>query len=214
VALKGKSLFSTSTGDEGGTQGGNVITHRTKGKAFFLASSMDVKIEGRFVPRHGDPMAHNCACAPWGGVAPAYIDLITTALEHTDCAEDYDRDELEDALGERTPNDEQRAAVNNLRSTEATEGQPAGTVRCWECGEFTGNPIADHQPPLALKHFSGGCHDEDEMHEAARTMNVLEEPPEDSNEPCIVPHCPECSMRQMHEMNRFAREARAAQGFL
>jgi hypothetical protein len=32
TALEGQSYVSTSTGDEGGTQGGNVITHKTKGK--------------------------------------------------------------------------------------------------------------------------------------------------------------------------------------
>jgi uncharacterized Zn-binding protein involved in type VI secretion len=214
IALKGKSNFSTSTGDEGGTQGGNVLTHKTKGKAFFLAASMDVQIEGKPVPRHGDPMAHNCACAPYGGVAPAYVDLITTALEHTDCDEPYEREEHgQDGNGEDTPNDDQRGAVNDLKSTEATEDQPAGTVICWECRQPTANPVADHQPPLVLKYYSGGCHDEEEMQDAAGTDDVREEPPEPPDDtPCIVPHCPDCSDLQRNAMSAFSRAARAAQG--
>lgn len=213
VAIKGKSRFSKSTGDEGGTQGGNVITHKTKGKAFFLAASMDVKIEGKFVPRHGDPMAHNCACAPFASVAPAYIDLITTAEEHNNCGRRYNRDEDgADCEGEGTPNPEQREAVANMRSADATEYQPEGTVVCWQCREPTANPVADHQPPLILSYYNGGCHDSDEMCEAAGTDNVQDRPPEPPDEtPCIVPHCPDCSFKQMQEMRQFSRRARAAQ---
>src|SRR5437868_2419334 len=46
TALKDQSKLSTSTGDEGGTQGGGVITHKTKGKAVATFWSLDVKIEG------------------------------------------------------------------------------------------------------------------------------------------------------------------------
>lgn len=201
IAIKGQSHFKQSSGDEGGTQGGNVVTHKTKGKAFFMNASMDVKIEGHDVPRHGDPMAHNCSCAPYGGVAPAYIDLITTAQEHTDCERPYDRDiDGRDSNGRPTPNPEQSAAVAALAGED-------GKVTCWECQQPTASPIADHQPPLVVKYASGGCHDEDEMREAAETMNVLEEPPEPPDEtPCIVPHCPSCSDAQRDEMRRFSRD--------
>lgn len=204
VALKGQSKISTSTGDEGGVQGGNVLTHKTKGKAFFLAASMDVTIEGKNVPRHGDPMAHNCACAPYGGVAPAYIDLFTAAEENVDCDEEYDRDvHGRDVYGRATPNPDQTAAVNALRG-------PDGRVDCWECGLPTATPIPDHQPPLILKYYSGGCHDEDEMQDAAGTDNVRRQPPDPPDDtPCIVPHCPSCSSdgysSQMNEMRAFSR---------
>lgn len=214
VAIKGQSKIKTSTGDEGGTQGGNVVTHKTKGKAFFLVASMDVKIEGKPVPRHGDSMAQNCACAPFGGVAPAYVDLITQALEYTNCDDRYDRDEHgNDSAGDPTPNDDQTAAVNNMRSTVATEDQPAGTVICWECKKPTANPIADHQPPLVLNYYSGGCHDPGQQEDVAGNDNYLSEPPEPPDDTaCIVPHCPDCSFRQMQEMQRFSQAARAAQG--
>src|SRR5664279_2266647 len=35
TALEDQSNIATSTGDEGGTQGGNVVTHKTKGKGYF-----------------------------------------------------------------------------------------------------------------------------------------------------------------------------------
>ena len=214
VALKGQSHFKTSTGDEAGSQGGNVLTHKTKGKAFFMNAAMDVSIEGAMVPRHGDPMAHNCACAPIGGVAPCYIDLFTTAIEQTDCDEPYNRDKHgRDSDGRATPNPDQREAVRGLMSDEATEFQPAGTVICWECQQPTANPVADHQPPLVLTYYRGGCHDEEVMQDAAGTMDVRTEPPEPPDEtPCIVPHCPDCSDRQRNAMSRFSREARMAQG--
>ena len=59
TALEDASEVSTSTGDEGGTQGGNVVTHKTKGKAMFMLWSFTVKVEGKGVCRHGDPMGQN-----------------------------------------------------------------------------------------------------------------------------------------------------------
>lgn len=61
TALEDASAVSTSTGDEGGTQGGNVVTHKTKGKACFNLWSFTVKVEGKGVCRHGDPMGQNGA---------------------------------------------------------------------------------------------------------------------------------------------------------
>ncbi len=53
------SNFSTSTGDEAGTAGGGVASSKTKGKAEFVNFSMDVKFEGKNVPRSFDLMLHN-----------------------------------------------------------------------------------------------------------------------------------------------------------
>lgn len=58
VCLK-DSNFKTSTGDEAGTAGGGVASNKTKGKAEFVNFSMDVKIEGKNVPRALDLMLHN-----------------------------------------------------------------------------------------------------------------------------------------------------------
>ena len=58
ICLK-DSNFSTSTGDEGGTAGGGVVSNKTKGKAEFINFSFDVKVEGKNVPRAFDLMLHN-----------------------------------------------------------------------------------------------------------------------------------------------------------
>ncbi|MCX4242249.1 DUF4150 domain-containing protein [Paraliomyxa miuraensis] len=52
------SNFSTSTGDEAGSLKG-VASSKVKGKAEFVNYSMDVKAEGKNVPRALDMMLHN-----------------------------------------------------------------------------------------------------------------------------------------------------------
>lgn len=58
IMLKG-SNFAMSTGDEGGTAGGGIISSKIKGKAEFVNYSFDVKVEGKNVPRLGDMMLQN-----------------------------------------------------------------------------------------------------------------------------------------------------------
>jgi hypothetical protein len=53
------SNFSMSTGDEGGTAGGGVVSSKIKGKAEFVNFSFDVQFEGKNVPRSFDLMLHN-----------------------------------------------------------------------------------------------------------------------------------------------------------
>ncbi len=57
------AAFSTSTGDEAGTQGG-IISLGTKGKAKFILYSFDVRFEGKPVCRLGDLMLLNEKTAP------------------------------------------------------------------------------------------------------------------------------------------------------
>ena len=62
VMLKDKSHFKSSVGDEAGcAPKKNVVTSKTKGKVFFVAWSMDVKIEGENVVRNLDLTTHNHA---------------------------------------------------------------------------------------------------------------------------------------------------------
>lgn len=58
IALK-TSKLSTSTGDEGGTAGGGIISSKTKGKLTWVAASIDVKVEGKGVVRFMDICLHN-----------------------------------------------------------------------------------------------------------------------------------------------------------
>jgi hypothetical protein len=59
IALKNTSNFKTSTGNEAATAGGGIVTSKQKGKSIYFMYSMDVKIEGKEVPRAFDIMAGN-----------------------------------------------------------------------------------------------------------------------------------------------------------
>jgi hypothetical protein len=59
VALRDSSMFSMSTGNEAATAGGGLITSKIKGTSSYMMYSMDVKIEGKEVPRAFDIMAGN-----------------------------------------------------------------------------------------------------------------------------------------------------------
>ena len=64
VGLKNKSFFKTSSGDEAGSAPmKGVVTHKTKGKVYFQAWSMDVKFEGDNACRHLDITTNNHGCA-------------------------------------------------------------------------------------------------------------------------------------------------------
>lgn len=62
IMLQG-SVFSKSTGDESGSNGG-VSSGVNKGKAEFINYSFDVTVEGKNVPRLGDHMLGNKGSAP------------------------------------------------------------------------------------------------------------------------------------------------------
>jgi hypothetical protein len=192
VALKDVSCFKTSTGDEAGNQGGNVLTHKTKGKAYFKMYSLDVLVEGKEVCRNGDSMSLNCGSNPIGGVHPAFLEKMEVAYEGEEqCDEKYDRENVEHG----SPTGEQRQMV---------QGKP-----CWRCGRTSQPMIADHQPPLVVTYYSGGCNNPDQMRDAARTTN--DDP---SQGPAILPHCASCSEEQRREMAQFSREInKFVQGF-
>jgi uncharacterized Zn-binding protein involved in type VI secretion len=87
VMLKNSSFFSTSTGDEAGSAPKkNVITSKIKGKCYFKAWSMDVKIEGKNVVRHLDMMTHNHASDP--GATPPWPFMDTMAAADDPCAKE------------------------------------------------------------------------------------------------------------------------------
>jgi hypothetical protein len=71
VMLKNKSYFKKSTGDEAGAAPKKgLITSTNRGKIYFAAWSMDVKVEGQNVVRHLDMTTHNHGSAanqpaPW-----------------------------------------------------------------------------------------------------------------------------------------------------
>lgn len=82
VMLKDKSFYKTSPlGDEAATRGlgAGVITHVITGKTYFIAWSMDVKIEGNNVDRNLDFTTSNHA-SPIANAAAPFTNLSGKAL--------------------------------------------------------------------------------------------------------------------------------------
>jgi hypothetical protein len=83
VMLKDKSYYNTSPlGDEPATKGlgAGVISHVITGKTYFVAWSMDVKIEGENVDRHIDMTTSNAASlAPTAAIPWANMSLMEIA---------------------------------------------------------------------------------------------------------------------------------------
>jgi hypothetical protein len=74
IAVKG-SEFNTSTGDEGETAGGGVVSGKIKGKAKFANYSFTVKAEGKNVARLTDPMLVNGNAPNTSGPAEVQSNL-------------------------------------------------------------------------------------------------------------------------------------------
>lgn len=92
VMLKNSSNFKQSTGDEAGSAPKkNVITSKIKGKCYFKAWSMDVKIEGENAVRHLDMMTHNHASDP--GATPPWPYMDAMARGGDPCEKEKDREE-------------------------------------------------------------------------------------------------------------------------
>lgn len=69
--LKNKSCFGKSIGDEAGSAPKKgLISSTNKGKAYFVAWSMDVKFEGENVVRHMDMTTHNHMARMPGNTPP------------------------------------------------------------------------------------------------------------------------------------------------
>ena len=179
TALETKSNVSTSSGDEPATngQGAGVVTHKIKGKASFKLWRFDVKVEGKGVCRHGDPMIQNTASDPPNTVNPTALTnfrkLLPPGVAQMRKCPEYDRDK--------------HAPDISAEQDKAVHGKP-----CWECmraknegigemlttdGKFLNSEYEfktrsggkwkgrdrkamtpDHQPPMNVAWAMGGCH--------------------------------------------------------
>jgi len=69
--LKNKSYFKKSMGDEAGSAPKKgLLTSKIQGKAYFIAWSMDVQVEGENAVRNLDMTTHNHACSFANGSVP------------------------------------------------------------------------------------------------------------------------------------------------
>lgn len=124
TALEDASEFSTSTGDEAGTQGGGVITHKTKGKASFTLWSFDVRVEGKGVCRHGDPLLQNTASTPPNCIDQSFVNRFKKAPGvkfGEPCDEDY------------------KPSKHRPKITDDQYKKCMGGP-CWECAKLPDNP--------------------------------------------------------------------------
>lgn len=173
TALEDASEVATSTGDEPGTQGGNVITHKTKGKAIFTMWSHTVKVEGKGVCRHGDPMGQACATPPVGIVEPSALVRVGAAFGwdgSVPCKNRYKRPK------EGKPNKEQRKKIKGKK--------------CWKC-KTRNATVPDHQPPLIIAWYLGGCNSVKAFKDWAKSTGATSRG-----------HCRRCSGKQGGTVSR------------
>ena len=205
--MRSQSYVATSTGDEGGTQGGNVVTHKTKGKGYFLLWSFDVQVEGKGVCRHNDPMGQNCASNPFGAPAPkASVEAYgRAARKRKKCKEKYKAKE-------------HRHSMTQAQYDAVAKGP------CWQCRSpsplgwyrppnkktgFAGSALVagpddcftpDHQPPSFVLWYLGGCEDRD-----GKFKDQFQDPNG------VKPHCRQCSNKQ-GAFSSASRKLRKAHG--
>lgn len=163
IAMESASEISTSTGNEAGTQGGGVITHKTKGKASFTLWSFTVKVEGKGVDRHGDLVMQNCMSSP-PNIICTYAKVIQN-LQKPEYAK-----MLADA-GKGCPSGKEDPP--ETKTTRSQRKHVRGKAKCWSCqnsintGFFKSSRrrynrgkrwVADHQPPQSVVWKElGGC---------------------------------------------------------
>lgn len=214
TALENSSEIAMSTGNEPATPGlgAGVVTHKIKGKGSFCLWSFTVKVEGKGVCRHGDPLLQNEACTPPNCTAPGAKVLLRNKLAalgvkmgKKKCTTPYSQDCRPDRTAA------QRDKVN---------GQP-----CWECKgkKATGSApfhrdgtsktqrtkgadgvfrekeyrTHDHQPPLNRAWELGGCHlGVDKFKELMGEADM------------VRPHCEKHYMSQGSKVKKHAKAAR------
>ena len=91
VMLKNKSYFKKSSGDEAGSAPmKGVVTHTNKGKVYFIAWSMDVKVEGENVVRHLDMTTHNHNPSPGNSGPMGHVDAMDPSVQEA-CKDEITR---------------------------------------------------------------------------------------------------------------------------
>lgn len=174
TALEDQSEISTSSGNEPATQGGNVITHKTKGKGGFKSWSHTVKVEGKGACRHSDMLGQNCGSTPVGIIDPSAMVNFLLALDEGNrgkpCTKPY---------------------PGNIGTNDAQKKACFAKV-CWSCPatlvggsrkvqqQFT----PDHQPPQQSAWEMGGCHEPEKFDKWRRSVESCK------------PQCAACSNSQ------------------
>jgi hypothetical protein len=193
TALKDQSYTSTSSGDEGGTQGGGLVTHKTKGKAYFKFWSFDVIIEGLNADSHSDPMGQNTGSNTINGVClrSSVVRETYYAAQSSDCTTAY-------------VDDNHRVKPNSEQKKQADKEFKKNGGKCWECGtKMATVERYDHFPSLCILWYAGGCHDHDKDREdwkkTAKSVRCR-------------PHCTDCSQKQSTSMRTINSDIKTSLG--
>jgi hypothetical protein len=131
VMLKDRSAFKKSMGDEAGcAPKKGLVNSKNTGKVYFIAWSMDVKIEGENAVRNLDMTTHNHACAPANGSVPT-VHVASAALGAFDkCAADKKKVEKGCAGGaERCPGNLAKTVGEQRAGLKRTLTGPSRTQR-------------------------------------------------------------------------------------
>ncbi len=146
IMLKDSSYFKTSTGDEAGCAAKKgVITSKNKGKVYFNAWSMDVKVEGKNVDRHLDLTTNNHASKPGDTPPWPFVDsMAIDASGNTDdpCAKEKDNEEK--ACSKHGGSREKECADPDCTRAQACKLVPyggSGSPNC--CPGFTGDHLVE-----------------------------------------------------------------------
>jgi hypothetical protein len=148
VMLKNKSYFKTSTGDEAGCATPakkGVMTGKIKGKVYFTAWSMDVKIEGENAVRHLDLTTHNHASTPGNTPPWPFSDsMVIDEAGKTDdpCATEKANEQK--ACSKHKGNRDKECADNKCKKAQACKLVPyggSGSPNC--CPGYTGDHLVE-----------------------------------------------------------------------
>jgi hypothetical protein len=225
TALEDSSEVSTSTGNEAGTQGGGVVTHKTKGKGSFTLWCFTVKAEGKGVACHGHPMNQNTGSTLPNCIDPAAVTSFKKLLPKgplDECPE-YDRKKHSPEITA-----DQDKAVHGKTCWECQREHEAGetptTVDPDDPANYGGwlNNEAefltrskkkyedrdrdamtpDHQPPLCVAWALGGCH----LKPTDESPTGFEQ--EMAKRKRVKPHCRRHSNSQGSQAAAYARRVR------
>jgi hypothetical protein len=163
VMLKDRSYFKQSTGDEAGcAPKKGVVTSKIKGKVFFIAWSMDVKVEGENVVRNLDMTTHNHG-SPANGAVPM-VHVAKLDFPGIDaCAADKQR--VQDNCGEgvdpcpgslKKTVDQQRAGFRRKEGQSRT-AQAAGKATADASGSDCVKAMRCKLRPYKPNKKQGGC---------------------------------------------------------
>jgi len=164
IMLKNKSYYKTSTGDEAGSAPKKgVMTSKIKGKVYFTAWSMDVKVEGQNVVRHLDLTTHNHGSntntAPWPNIDTVSLADLPKKPCKKSCPKKPSKKDSK-KLRRKSPSSKAREDVNK-----------ASPNTCAACGCNPTRLAADHIVPLKIMSQMPGfaCLSKDDQKKIANT---------------------------------------------